>query len=63
MQSGVDKSTSKSVELNFFVKDYLHGEITDSVFVTKNETAVYILTPSNNNSAMELGDRPAPDSR
>ena len=60
MNSELTKSTSKSVALNLlFVKDLLHGEIIGSVFVMENETE---LTPSDNNSAMELGDKPAPDS-
>ena len=60
MHSGIDKKHIKIRGTKLFLKDRLHGEIINSVFVTKNETEVS--SPSNNNSAMELGDRPASDS-
>ena len=61
MNTGTDKKHIKIRGTKLFVKDRLYGEITDSVFVNKNENATEVLSPSNNNSAMELGDKPAPD--
>ena len=60
MCSGIDKKHIIICGSKLFVKDQLHGEITASGFVPKHKAEV--LSPSNDNSAMELVDRPASDS-
>ena len=54
--SGIDKRHIKIRGTKLFVKDQLHGEITDSVFVPKQQTNE--VNSPNNNAAMELGERP-----
>ena len=59
--SGIDKRHIKIRGTKLFVKDQLHGEITDSVFVPKHQTNE--ANSPNNNAAMELGDRPPSHSK
>ena len=53
--SGIDKRHIKICGTKLFVKDQLHGEITDAVFVPKQQTNE--ANSPNNNAAMELGER------
>ena len=51
-QSGVDKKHIKIRGTKLFIKDRLHGQIINSVFVAKSETDVPNLP--NNNSSLQL---------